>query len=377
MVLPPLKKFYAMYLSKLKNLGCKINLKKSVSLSDRKKIFFIKRLAFLIQSGMPVLESLQVMLHQAEKEGDRTIYQSIINNLENGKSLSDSLRALHPAFGILTVNIIHSGEISGNLGVNLDYLCVELRKRYLLKKKIISALIYPAIISIATLGIVVFLTTYIFPKIVPIFNTVRSELPATTKIVIFISENISNYGLEFFVFLVILFFGYKLIKIKFDKISYFEDSINLKIWPVREIVQNYNLANISRTLGLLLRSGMSLNESMLVTSSTTLNSLYREALINLNNQTNQGKTIAHSMKAHSDLFPQILRNLIATGEKSGNLPNTLQYLSEYYENELEDQTRNISSLLEPVMMIIMGTLVGFLAISIITPIYELTNQFNG
>ncbi len=366
---------------KVKNIG-KINLSNisNISLfsyskfSIKKQTFFAKRLSFLIKAGVPMLESIHVLIKQTKSKSEIKVLNKVTSDIANGQSLATSLSRFKGVFGNFAINIIKAGESSGTLMQNLNYLADELNKKEILRKKIMSALLYPIIITIATFGITGLLIVYIFPKILPIFKSLNAQLPLSTKILIFLSEVIRDYGIHiFFGFLILTIIVYVLNK-KIPRVRLTFHKLILRLPFIGNVVRHYNLTNTTRTLGLLLESGISLNESLAITIDTTENLQYKKAFEDISNGVMKGKTISDSISRKSIVFPDMLEQMIAIGEKSGNLSNTLIYLSEYYENEFDDLTKNLSSSIEPLLMIIMGLLVGFVAISIITPIYGITQH---
>lgn len=344
--------------------------------SVRKQTFFAKRLSFLIKSGVPMLESIRVLKAQAGSRGESNVLSRIIDDLSNGQSLANALARLKNIFGNLIINVIRAGEASGTLAQNLNYLADELKKREILRRKIRSALLYPAIVTLATFGIVGFLTVYIFPKIMPIFQSVKINLPLSTRIIIFLSALVKDHGFFMLTILTTLILTYILMKKYIPGIRFWNDGLILHLPIFGPIAQNYNLTNSLRTFSILLKSGISLNATLLITADTTDNTRYKKAFRDLHDSIIKGKTVSQIIGAHPLLFPPMVTHMIAIGEKSGNLSSTFMYLSEYYEHEFDEQTKNLSSTIEPVLMIIMGVMVGFVAISVITPIYELTSSFS-
>jgi type IV pilus assembly protein PilC len=344
--------------------------------SIKKQTFFAKRLAFLIKAGVPMLESVTVMRRQAKARGDIRVYDKIVADISNGQSLAGSLSKFNGVFGNFAVNVIKAGESSGTLTSNLSYLAEELKKKDLLRKKIMSALLYPGIILTATFGITGMLVAYIFPKIMPIFSSLNVDLPLSTRIVIAVSTFLRDYGLWVALGLVLFVIILILLKKYVSAVQYTYDGLIFHIPFMGPIIKNYNLTNALRTLGLLLRSGISLTQSLEITADTTDNLQYRYAFEKLSGSIMKGKTISDFLHNYPHLFPDITIHMVSVGEKTGNLSNTLTYLSEYYENEFDEQTKNLSSALEPVLMIVMGILVGFVAVSVITPIYEITTNIH-
>lgn len=317
-----------------------------------------------------------MMREQTRSRGHGRVLDIVIADVSNGQNLSTSLSKFNKSFGDFAINIISFGESSGILAENLEYLAEELKKRHNLRKKIISAFIYPVIITFATLGITGFLMVYLFPKITPIFASINMELPGSTKTLIFISDFIRYYGLLSIGILILIFIATVVLVKTVPIVHFYFDKIFLKFPVVSNIMQDYNLANSTRTLGLLLKSGVTLSDALPITAKTTQNLVYRNEFMNLGKIVNRGESISVYMRKDHTLFPDVLTQVIAVGERSGKLSDSLVYLSDMYEAEVEDFTKNISGLVEPVLMIIMGLLVGFVAVSIITPIYGITQHLS-
>jgi type IV pilus assembly protein PilC len=346
----------------------------SYKLSTKKQTFFAKRLSFLIKSGVTVIEGISLIKDQTKTKSEIRIFEKIITDVKNGKSLATSLERCRGTFGNFAVNLIKAGETSGNLTQNLSYLADELRKKEVLHKKIIGALVYPIIVTIATFGITGFLTMYIFPKILPIFQSLNAKLPLSTRMIIFVVNVVQDYGVYILLSLIFIIAGLIVLIKKIHSVRFYYDGLIIKLPIIGGIAKNYNLTNICRTLGLLLKSGISVNEALHITANTTNNLQYKWALNEISKGVTKGKTVSENIILYKSLFPSMLGYMVAVGEKTGNLSNTLIYLSEFYENEFEDLTKNLSSTIEPVLMIIMGVMVGFVAISVITPIYEITTN---
>lgn len=343
-----------------------------LKLSNKKQTLFAKKLSFLIQSDIAIIEGINLIKNQAKSKLEINIYNKIIADVKNGKSLATSLEKCHGVFSNFTINIIRAGESSGTLTENLNYLALELRKKEILRKKIMGAFLYPVIITISTLGITGFLIGYIFPKIIPIFSSLKIQLPLSTRIIIGFTNIIKNDGLYILFGIIFLVTCFILMIKRLEKLSFFFDGLILNVPFIGSIIKNYNLTNICRTLGLLLKSNISITEALIITSNTINNLQFKKSFYNISHEIRRGKNISELISLYPRLFPEMLTHMISIGEKSGNLSNTLIYLSEFYENEFDDFTKNLANSIEPFLMIIMGLIVGFIAISVITPIYEIT-----
>ncbi|MEN9390284.1 MAG: hypothetical protein RLZZ283_384 [Candidatus Parcubacteria bacterium] len=345
-------------------------------LSVKEQTFFVKRLAFLIKANVPILEGLHMVSEQSASAGYKKVLGSVITDVSNGTSLAKSLGRFPTTFGEFGINIIKVGESSGTLSQNLEYLADELRKSHMLRKKLMGAFVYPAVIAVATLGITAFLMLYLFPKIMPVFASMHMDLPLSTRVVIAISTFLQNWGLTFSVLMVILFVVMTMVITRVHSIRFQYHKFLTRMPAFGSVIRAYNLAGISRTLGLLLKSGITLSEALPLTADTTKNMVYKHELHVLAHAVNRGERVSTYLAKRRKVFPDVMGQMVAVGEKTGNLSNTLVYLSELYDAEVDDFTKNISALIEPALMVIMGLLVGFIAVSIITPIYGITQNIN-
>ena len=346
----------------------------SVRLSRQEQVSFTKRLGLLVKSGVPLLEGLH-MLEKQSKGGRKKIFEQISRDIANGKFLHKSLGQFPRMFGVFAINLIRVGEISGTLSENLRYLAEEIEKQRKLRQKVISALIYPAVIMVSAFGVSGLMTVYLFPKLLPVFKTLNVDLPFTTRALIFISDMLLRYWWALGIGLIILIIAF-VFAMRIKRFRFIMHSIFLRIPVVGGLLKNYYLTNISRTLGVLFKSNVRVLEAITVTADTTANLVYERELRNLHDAIKRGGSIAKQLEDRPRLFPPMLTQMITIGERTGNLSDTLLYIGEIYEGELDEETKRLSSLIEPAMMLCMGVLVGFIAVSIITPIYEVTQHLN-
>jgi type II secretory pathway component PulF len=372
----PVGDFFGRIGKALSDFQERVELSSAPSLSVKEQAFFVKRLSFLIKASVPILESLDMVSKQVTSRGYARVIQSVMKDVANGMSLAKSLGKFPKIFGDFGINIIKVGESSGTLSQNLDYLADELKKRQNLKQKVMGAFVYPAVITVATLGITGFLVLYLFPKIMPIFSSLNMELPMTTKIVIAVSTFLQTSGLWLILGIIIFFALFAFALKKSKSFHFLFDGWVLRAPVLGQMMRFYNLANATRTLGLLLKSGLTLAEALPLTADTTQNLVYKSEYRKLGESVQRGERISAYLAKSPDYFPAIMTQMIAVGERSGSLSNTLVYMSDLYEAEVDDFTKNLSSLIEPAMMVIMGVIVGFVAISIITPIYGITQNLH-
>ncbi|OGE82155.1 MAG: hypothetical protein A3B10_02370 [Candidatus Doudnabacteria bacterium RIFCSPLOWO2_01_FULL_44_21] len=339
--------------------------------SIQDQIMFAKRLAMLIRAGIPLLAALHMLRKQAKSKSTKTVFEVLVEDVENGQFISSSMSKFRKIFGEFAINIVQVGEVSGTLHENLAYLAEELKKKQALRRKLISSMLYPIFIVIATLGITVLLTVYLFPKILPIFSSVKFPLPWSTRALIFISNLLGNYGLYILLGLLLLVVAVWLL-LRNKKFRLFFDRTLLRIPVFGSLLQGYHLANICRTMGLLMKSAVPIVRASAITADTTTNSAYQKELRLLSEHITKGEKISTHLSKNPKIFPSIMQQMIGVGESAGTLSETLSFLAEMYEAEVDDLTKNLTTVLEPALMVFMGIIVGFIAISIITPIYEFT-----
>ena len=343
------------------------------SLQDQ--ILFAKRLSILVKAGVPVLEALKMLKNQSRSRAASQILEKVASDVENGQFLSKSLSQFKRAFGQLALNIIRIGETGGTLHENLEYLAQELKKKQALRRKVIGSLVYPIVIVCATFGISGLLVMYVFPKILPIFASLNFKLPWTTRALIWINSVFLHYGLWIILCLIALVISWMLLlRVRWVRFWIHRTILTLPLFG--SLSQNYQMANFCRTMGLLLRCDVMIVEAMMIAADTTTNLVYQKEFYAIGHKITRGEKISTHMHSSNRLFPSMITQMITVGETAGNLSETLLYLGEMYENEVDDQTKNLSTTIEPVLMILMGILVGFIAISIITPIYGITQNLH-
>lgn len=345
-------------------------------LSTKEQAVLARRLSFLIRAHVPILEALSILRKQAHAKTRQHMFDEIILDVSNGQLLSASLEKFRDLFGSFTIDIIRVGEEGGILDENLNYLADELQKQQDLQQKIIGAMVYPATVTVATLGITGLITIYVFPKILPVFKALHVDLPFSTRALIWMSTLVVDYG---------IFIGLGAIlaaimgAISYTRSLGFRRCIHrgaLHTPLLGRLLKDSSIATMCRTLGMLLKSHFTLIRAVQITADTSASLVYREALSGLAEDSAKGRHIAPFLEQRPDLFPSMVTEMIAIGETTGNLSDTLLYLSDYYENEVDSTIKHLSSSLEPILMVLMGVIVGFIALSVITPIYAITQNLN-
>lgn len=335
------------------------------------KILFAKHLALMIKAGLPLRDSVVTIQEQSKSKKFKKVLDNVIKSIDNGQTLAVSLSRHPRVFGSLYVNMIRVGEESGTLEGNLRHLALQLEKSHELREKVKAAMLYPLIVLTAVIVLSAALVFFVLPKILPIFKTFDIELPLATRVLIRFTEITQNYGLFIFIgsiaLVVILFLVSRIRKVKF-----LIHKITLKLPIIGSISQELNISHFSRTLGVLLESGVPVVSALDITQATLGNLVYQKELEEIAEQVKKGKPISDYLAKRGTVFPLMVSRMVGIGERTGSLEEVLLYLGNFYEAEVDRSTKSLSTILEPILLLIVGAAVGFIALAIITPIYEIT-----
>lgn len=334
------------------------------------KMLFTRNLGVMLKAGLPFARALSILSEQTKSSYFREVLEKIVDEVQKGAGLADSLEKYPKVFNHLFVSMVRVGEAGGNLEEVLDMLSLQLRKDYELTSKIRGAMTYPCVI-IAAMGIVgILMMTFVFPNLLKMFADSGAELPVTTKALIFISESLQKYGIEMligFVLLVALFL--RAIKTEGGKKSF--DGFMLKVPVIGEIIMKVNAARFSRTLSSMIASGVSIVQALETVSDTLGNYYYKQSAADACQKVQKGVNLSEVVTEYGKLYPSMMVHMIEVGEETGSMETTLKQVAEFYEDEVDQFTSNLSSIIEPVLMLIMGAAVGLFAIALIQPMYSI------
>jgi len=337
------------------------------------KIFFAQNLQVMIRAGLPMAAALKTLIDQTENKLLKKILNDINDHVVRGITLSDAL-ARHPkVFSELFVNMIRAGEKSGKLEEVLGQVTVQLRKNHALIAKVRGALTYPIIVIIAMIGIGIGMIVFVIPKITDIFSEVNATLPLPTRILIGLSNFIINNGLLVTLGVIILIWLFMRF-IKSKRGRHLWHRLLLKLPVLNSILKKINLASFCRTFSSLIKTDIPIVQAFKITASTINNVIYREAIDNMGDQVRQGVQIASILPQYPMLFPPLVVQMITVGENTGSLDKLLEELAGFYEEEVDQTMSTLSTIIEPLLMIILGIGVGSMAVAIILPLYSLTQS---
>ncbi|TSC55452.1 MAG: type IV pilus assembly protein PilC [Parcubacteria group bacterium Gr01-1014_18] len=338
------------------------------------KVMFTKHLAVLVRSQIALDESIFILKEQASGWKMKSILEFALDSVLNGQTLSRSLEHFPKVFGPLFVNVLRAGERSGTLEQSLESLSIQMTKAYELRQKIKSALFYPALVLSLTFILGLFLATFVLPKITTLFSSFRVELPWATRALIAFSSFFQHYGILVFLGVVVGIALWLWI-LQFRAVRYPVHRLMLKSPLFGKLISDFNLGIFSRTLGTLIKSGVPIVESLQYTSETFNNLIYRSSLAAIAEEVSKGNSVASSLEKYHHLFPPIVYRMVAVGEETGRLEEVLFYLAEFFETEVDTTTKNLSTVIEPLLLLVIGAAVAVVALSIIMPIYQITGSF--
>ncbi len=340
----------------------------------KEKLFFVQNLSLMLRVGISISKALKTLAIQAQNKYFKYVLIKIAYSVENGRTFSESLGEYKNIFGELFINTIESGELSGKLENVLKELYIQMKKEHALISKVKGALTYPLVILVAMLGIGTFMVVAIVPKITQNFIEMNMTLPLPTRILIFVSDLIRHNAI--IVTIVLCIFIFILIKIhRTPKGKSFFDKILLKAPIIGPITKKINLAKFSRNINLLLKTDIMIVRAFEITSDVLNNSHYKKAVFEMSVTLKKGDTLTNTIEKYPILFPPTIVQMINIGEETGDLDNILLELAEFYEGEVDQIMTDLPSLIEPILILVLGIAVGGMALSILLPMYSMSSAF--
>jgi len=341
---------------------------KSVPLKE--KMVFARNLSVMIASGLPVSRALQNLTIQTENKTFKGVLENIQTELQSGRTLSEGLAKYPGIFSELFVNMVRVGETGGNLEEVLRIVAVQLEKEHDLISKVRGAMIYPAVIVFAMAGIGVLMLTYVLPQMMGVFKDMNVELPKATKFIVAMSDFLKNNSILVAIGFVLLIFAIKFFlsnPIGKKALSY----AVIRIPVVKNIVIKVNCARFARIYSSLLKSGISVVDALKIVSNTLSNYYYKKSFEKGIEDIQKGVALSKILSADKVIFPALVYQIVEVGEETGKTEAVLLQLAEFYEEEINQITKNMSSIIEPVLMVVIGGAVGFFAIAMLQPMYSL------
>jgi len=336
------------------------------------KVMFSKQLSVLISAGVPIAQSMSILEEQATNKKMARAIADIKQSIEDGLSLSVAMEAYPDIFGPLYTNMVHSGEVGGILDKTLEEMADEIEKEHDMAASIRGAMTYPTVILVMMIGVIIYMLNTIIPQIAGIFTEMGAKLPPVTQFLLTLSDAIQDYWYIFVIVIVGAIVGTKLALKKVYRIRYGWHRIILKFPVFGNLASKVNITRFSRTLGSLLSSGVTMLEALKVTSDTIQNEVYRADIVAAAEKVKNGSSVAEALK-RSKSFPKIIPQMIAIGEETGSLDKILGKVTDFYQKEVDANIKNLSSLVEPLLMLVIGAAVGFIMVAVMLPVYSLSN----
>lgn len=340
--------------------------------SKKDVALFCRQMAVMVNAGVPIVHGIDVLWEQFKGKKIGTILKQVRNDVEGGMSFSESLSRRKGIFGDFFISMVAVGETGGVLGFTLNRVAEYLEKMIALRGKVRSAMAYPMIILFVTIGATIFMLVSIIPTFAKMFATFDAELPLPTQIVIKISNFVVSNGAVLFLFTVLGFVvGYYVFR-KTPQGKYIFDGLTLNIPILGQVLRKSAISRFSRTLGVLIQGGVPILEALEITARTSGNRVVEKAVLDARRSIGEGKTITEPLKK-SGVFPPIVTQLIAVGEETGDLPGMLEKISDFFDEEVENSINTLTSVLEPVMLVVMGALIGSMLIAMYLPIFSISS----
>ncbi|MEP6891777.1 MAG: type II secretion system F family protein, partial [Nitrospirota bacterium] len=354
--------------------GFNVNISFGSGLTDKDLVVFTRQFGTMINAGLPLVQCLEILSTQSENKVLRQTIGEVKIQVEAGSTFSDALRRHPKVFDDLYVNLVHAGEVGGLLDTILTRLAKYIEKAMKLKGQIKSAMIYPAAILGVAVVVIAVLMIWVIPIFAKMFNELsggKMGLPGPTQLVIDISNVFTSYWWAMLLGIGAIIFGIK---------KYYStpqgrmviDKLLLKSPVFGDLIRKASVAKFTRTLGTLLASGVPLLDGMTICAKTAGNKVIEETLINARASISGGKTIADPLAA-SGVFPKMVTHMIAVGESTGALDAMLGKIADFYEDEVDQAVASLTSLLEPIMMVFLGIVIGFIVIAMYLPIFKMSD----
>ena len=335
------------------------------------KVIFMRQLATMVSAGLPLTRALEILEAQTSNPLFKKVIKSSKEGVESGKGLAESFRMQEDVFDEVTLNLVEAGESSGQLDVILVKLAGELEEKKSLNAKLRSALIYPAIILIVIIAVILMLMFILVPAMSDIYSEFGADLPWTTTLLI----NLSNFTIQYWwviIIVLVLFIIFFKAYTDTDKGKRVMHKVVLKIPIIKDIVTKMQVAQFTRIMSLLTSSGLSILKALELTANSLSNTMFRDVIFDARDEVEKGGSLAIPI-SRSDYYPLIVSSMISVGEETGNLDVVLDKVAQYYTEEVNTATSNLSSLLEPVFLIVMGGTIAFIAMAVYMPMFQLSS----
>ena len=337
-------------------------------------MLFTKHLAMMLRSGVSLGEALEILEDQNQNKSLKAVLRGISGGIKNGQPLAKVMAKYPKVFDPMYRSVVNIGEESGSLDKNLDYLVSELSKNYEFRQKVMTALLYPMIVLLIAAIVGSGVALFVLPKLVDMFSSLDVKLPLTTRLLMWVAGFMKSYGVIFFAGLFGLAAAGGMLA-RVTKVKRKIDVISLRLPVLGKFLLNIQVAGMCRNMGIMLKSGLPLRICLQTAREATGNWVFNQYFQRLDKAVDMGISLEKELTGkHYPMIPLMVGRMVGVGEKSGKLDETFLYLGEFMEEEVDEMAKNLTTILEPVLLIGIALVVLFLALSIISPIYQLTGS---
>ncbi len=344
------------------------------SVPVRDRIDFAKNTGSMLEAGLSLTKILTIFERQTHNQAFKKVLVSIGEAIKTGKTFSGALEEFPDTFSPLFISMVRAGEEGGSMSSSLIQLGQQMEKNYLLQKKVKGALIYPGIIFCLMIAIGVVMLIFVVPTLSSTFKELGVQLPISTRIIIGTSDFIkSNYFVALMLLLIAGIVGWATVHYHVGK-KYF-DYLVLKIPVIGKLIKEVNSARTARTISSLLSSGVEVVTTIEITKNILQNTYYRQVMDEIKEKVSKGEPISSVFLKNEHLYPIFVGEMVTVGEETGQLSKTMENVAIYYETDVDQTTKDMSTIIEPFLMVIIGVAVGFFAISMLSPMYNLVGGF--
>ncbi|OHA39957.1 MAG: hypothetical protein A3G59_02270 [Candidatus Taylorbacteria bacterium RIFCSPLOWO2_12_FULL_47_20] len=342
-------------------------------IGTRDKIMLAENLGSMIAAGLPLSRAIEVLIKQSASKKLKSLLAGVNDSVRRGTSLSAAMAERPKVFSELFVSMVRAGEESGSLAGSLKSVGAQMKSVYLLGKKVKGAMIYPVMVLTIMAIIGALMMIYVVPTLQSTFSDLNVDLPFSTRTVIAFSGVLTNHLAEFLILFVAVIGGFRYLT-KLESFKSAMDAVLLRVPVIGSIIIELNVARTSRTLSSLVSAGVDVVDSMNITNEVVQNHSFRKLLSGAGEIIKKGESIAKVFSENTRLYPSFVGEMVAIGEETGKLSEMLGNVATYYEESVSQKTKNMSTVIEPFLMIVIGAFVAFFALSMLTPMYSLVDS---
>lgn len=359
-------------IKKRRKLSERINItQKSGKIKLKELSMFCRQMNSMLKSGINIVKCIDILSIQTEERNFRTVLKNMNKKLQTGSSFSEAVESSNEVFPAMFLSMIQAGELSGNLELVMGRLAVQYKKEYKTESKVKSAMTYPIVLAVVATVVVVFLLIYVMPTFVDLYESSGVTLPYVTRILLMLSSWLQNYWQ--YIALVLLSAVLIITRLMKNKnVRYKIDSFKLRIPLYRTLKVKLAASRFSRTLSTLVESGVPLLSGLEAVSAVVGNECIKRLILCAREDVRKGSSLSFSIESNS-VFPPMVYNMVKIGEESGELEDILNKTADFYDEEVENTIQKLVALIEPVMIVLMAVIIGFIMLAMITPMFDMVN----